>query len=81
MTAPDPVPMHDDHPRAATRFEALPAGLPQTPCVGLCSTTFDAICRGCGRSADEVRDWLWLDDTARDAVWRRLLAQGWRARR
>ena len=60
---------------------ALPADLPQTPCVGLCSTTFDAICRGCGRSADEVRDWLWLDDAARAAVWQRLLAQGWRPRR
>ena len=28
------------------------------PCVGVCSTTTgDAVCRGCGRTVDEIRDW------------------------
>lgn len=28
------------------------------PCVGVCSTTTgDVVCRGCGRSIEEIRDW------------------------
>lgn len=32
---------------------------PLTPCVGICSCTSqgDEICRGCKRTATEVRDW------------------------
>lgn len=31
---------------------------PATPCVGRCSHCVgDEICRGCGRSVAEVRDW------------------------
>jgi len=29
-----------------------------SPCIGVCSTaTGDAICRGCGRTLDEIREW------------------------
>lgn len=29
-----------------------------SPCIGVCSTVLgDAICRGCGRRFEEVRDW------------------------
>jgi len=31
-----------------------------SPCVGKCSTSmapFDEICKGCGRSLEEIRDW------------------------
>lgn len=31
-----------------------------SPCVGKCSTSmapFDEICKGCGRSIEEIRDW------------------------
>jgi len=31
-----------------------------SPCVGKCSTSmapFDEICKGCGRSVEEIRDW------------------------
>ena len=32
--------------------------LDSSPCIGICSTTYgDTICRGCGRTAEEVRDW------------------------
>lgn len=28
------------------------------PCVGRCSTSFGGdICRGCGRTVEEIRDW------------------------
>jgi len=29
------------------------------PCIGVCSnSTFDSICRGCGLTVEEYRDWL-----------------------
>lgn len=50
---------------------------PDTPCVAVCSTTFDDICRGCGRTADEVATWVVLTQEEKDAVWDRILAQGY----
>lgn len=34
-----------------------------SPCVGRCTATSlgDEICRGCGRTAEEVRDWNTYD--------------------
>jgi Predicted Fe-S protein len=34
------------------------AGEPDTPCVGVCSTGFDDVCRGCLRTAAEVGRWV-----------------------
>jgi predicted Fe-S protein YdhL (DUF1289 family) len=34
---------------------------PDTPCVAVCSTTFDEICRGCGRTVTEVADWVFMN--------------------
>lgn len=59
----------------------LPPGLPDTPCIGLCSAGFDDVCRGCGRTVGEIAEWLFLDDAERAEVWRRLLAAGWAPRR
>ena len=50
---------------------------PDTPCVAVCSTTFDEICRGCGRTVVEVATWVTMDDAAREIVWQRILAQGY----
>lgn len=37
-----------------------------TPCVGVCSTTVgDAVCRGCQRHLDEIRDWFGYDEAER----------------
>lgn len=44
-----------------------------SPCRGLCTTTFDAVCSGCGRTVDEVADWAILDYDERAAIWERLL--------
>ena len=31
---------------------------PLTPCIGRCTTsTGDAVCRGCGRNLEQIRDW------------------------
>ena len=31
-----------------------------SPCIGVCSTLFDEICMGCGRTAQEVSNWVFL---------------------
>lgn len=50
---------------------------PDTPCVAVCSTTFDEICRGCGRTVVEVANWVTMDAAAREVVWLRILSQGY----
>ncbi len=44
-----------------------------TPCIAICSTNQgDAVCKGCGRTEDEVRQWLSLNPYAKRAVWHRI---------
>lgn len=50
---------------------------PDTPCVAVCSTLFDDVCRGCGRTADEVSQWVVMTSEQKDRVWERILAQGY----
>lgn len=50
---------------------------PDTPCVAVCSTTFDEICRGCGRSVVEVAHWVSMAPAEKERVWKRILAQGY----
>ena len=53
------------------------AGTPDTPCIAVCSTAQgDAVCRGCGRTEDEVRDWPALSPFAKRGVWRRITRDG-----
>ena len=54
---------------------------PDTPCVAVCSTTFDEICRGCGRTVVEVAHWVSMSADAKELVWQRILAQGYPRRR
>jgi len=45
----------------------------KTPCVGICSCTLgDDVCRGCVRTADEVRDWNGYTDSQKIKVLDRL---------
>lgn len=40
-----------------------------TPCIGVCSTTIgDLVCRGCGRTVEEIRDWVSLERLERVSV-------------
>ena len=48
-----------------------------TPCVAVCSTTFDEVCRGCGRTVVEVAQWVSMSADAKELVWTRILAQGY----
>jgi predicted Fe-S protein YdhL (DUF1289 family) len=50
---------------------------PDTPCVAVCSTTFDDVCRGCGRTVAEVADWVFMSQESKELVWVRILAQGY----
>ena len=50
---------------------------PDTPCVAVCSTTFDEVCRGCGRTVAEVANWVVMDAAEKEVVWERILAQGY----
>jgi predicted Fe-S protein YdhL (DUF1289 family) len=38
---------------------------PDTPCVAVCSTTFDDVCRGCGRTVVEVAHWVSMTPSRR----------------
>ena len=48
-----------------------------SPCVAICSTLFDDICRGCGRTAMEVSNWVFMTEDEKKLVWTRILAQGY----
>jgi predicted Fe-S protein YdhL (DUF1289 family) len=50
---------------------------PDTPCVAVCSTTFDEVCRGCGRTVLEVAHWVSMSQVQKELVWQRILAQGY----
>ena len=45
-----------------------------TPCSGMCTATAlgDPICRGCGRTAEEVRDWNQYTDERKLEIMARL---------
>lgn len=41
----------------------------KTPCIGICSVSQgDDICRGCGRTLIEIRNWGRFDDADRDMI-------------
>jgi predicted Fe-S protein YdhL (DUF1289 family) len=53
------------------------ATTPDTPCIAICSTSQgDAVCKGCGRTFDEVQHWLAMGPADKRAVWRRITAEG-----
>lgn len=50
---------------------------PDSPCAGYCSTSHgDEVCKGCGRTFDEVINWIIYDDAEKAAIWARLEADG-----
>lgn len=49
------------------------ASTPDTPCIAICSTAQgDPVCKGCGRTEDEVQHWLQLGPADKRRVWRRI---------
>ncbi len=74
----------DEHtmPRAAWQaWKAWYDSTPDTPCIAICSTNQgDAVCKGCGRTHDEVTRWPAMTPGEKRAVWRRITldASAWR---
>lgn len=57
---------------------------PDTPCIAICSTSQgDEVCKGCGRTFDEVQLWTEMGPTEKRQTWRRitLSANAWRFNR
>ena len=70
--------------RAHTAWLAWYASTPDAPCIAICSTAQgDAICKGCGRTEDEVQHWPVLSPGEKRHVWRRITLQAtaWRFNR
>ncbi len=60
------------------------ASTPDAPCIAICSTSQgDALCKGCGRSFEEVQHWPAFSPAEKRAVWRRITleATAWRFNR
>jgi hypothetical protein len=60
------------------------AQTPDAPCIAICSTAQgDALCKGCGRTEDEVQHWPALSPGDKRSVWRRITMEGtaWRFNR
>jgi uncharacterized protein len=54
---------------------------PDTPCIAICSTSQgDPVCKGCGRTFDEVQHWPAMGPADKRAVWRRITLESsaWR---
>ncbi|AYQ88510.1 MULTISPECIES: DUF1289 domain-containing protein [Burkholderia] len=49
---------------------------PDSPCIGVCSTLFDDVCKGCGRTAFEVANWVFMSEEEKAAVWERITLDG-----
>ncbi len=75
----------DTMPRAAHQaWLAWYATTPDAPCIAICSTSQgDALCKGCGRSFDEVQHWTAMSPGAKRSTWRRITREGtaWRFNR
>ena len=52
-----------------------------TPCIAICSTSQgDDLCKGCGRTFEEVQHWLAMSPVEKRITWRRITQQAtaWR---
>jgi uncharacterized protein len=71
-------------PAALDAWLAWYDSTPDSPCIAICSTAQgDALCKGCGRSFDEVQQWPGLSPVAKRLVWHRINQEGtaWRFNR
>lgn len=54
---------------------------PDAPCIAICSTSQgDELCKGCGRTFDEVQHWPGMSAVEKRSTWRRITqeATAWR---
>ncbi len=71
-------------PKAHAAWLDWYATTPDAPCIAICSTSQgDSICKGCGRSFDEVQHWTGMTPAEKRQTWRRITQEGtaWRFNR
>ena len=71
-------------PAAQAAWQTWYATTPDTPCIAICSTSQgDDLCKGCGRTFDEVQNWPAFTPGEKRAVWRRITLEhaAWRFNR
>ena len=71
-------------PKAKAAWLAWYASTPDAPCIAICSTSQgDALCKGCGRTFEEVQHWPSMSPGEKRQTWRRITMQGtaWRFNR
>jgi predicted Fe-S protein YdhL (DUF1289 family) len=68
----------NDVPLAQDGSNSLSVGddTSDSPCIGVCTTLYDEICQGCGRSLSEVSNWVFFSQEEKDSVWKRIRADG-----
>ena len=67
--------------KARDAWLAWYASTPDAPCIAICSTSQgDDICKGCGRTFDEVQHWPVMTPSEKRLTWRRITREGtaWR---
>ena len=68
-------------PQAMAAWQTWYDSTADTPCIAICSTSQgDEICKGCGRTFEEVQNWLAMVPAAKRNTWRRITleATSWR---
>jgi predicted Fe-S protein YdhL (DUF1289 family) len=71
-------------PKAYAAWKTWYETTPDTPCIAICSTSQgDAMCKGCGRSFEEVQLWPEMSPADKRQTWRRitLSSEAWRFNR
>jgi len=71
-------------PAAMAAWQAWYDTTPDTPCIAICSTSQgDDLCKGCGRTFDEVQFWPSFTPAEKRGVWRRITLEhsAWRFNR
>ena len=67
--------------KAKEAWLAWYASTPDAPCIAICSTSQgDDMCKGCGRSFEEVQRWTEMSPAEKRKTWRRITLEGdaWR---
>ena len=71
-------------PKARDAWLAWYATTPDTPCIAICSTSQgDDVCKGCGRTFEDVQLWPEMSPGDKRATWRRIVMEStsWRFNR
>ncbi|MEO7338085.1 MAG: DUF3717 domain-containing protein [Caldimonas sp.] len=71
-------------PKARDAWLGWYASTPDAPCIAICSTSQgDDVCKGCGRTFDEVQHWTAMSPAEKRLTWRRISMEGtaWRFNR